>query len=312
MNRLQKKCLIASLSFHGLLILVLLFGAALMPEPQESTFKPITLYDPSKISDLPTSGSGTETPTPPAAPPAQPKTQPQSQPQTQPAPPAPKPPVEPRRSEPTKVTEEPVNTRIADKPQDHWYNIKSWVTSEPAPKPDVSNDETSDKPTKHKIVLTSTDVKKTARSRDEAVKAAADGEAKANQRRTAMAIASSLHSLSSDLSKGSSVSIPTDFGTSGQASVNYNDLIGTIYYNAWIVPTDLGDTTSTVIVKVTVARDGRVVSSHITQSSGNATLDRSVENALENVKFIEAFPPSFKEDERTFPIQFDPRNHRST
>ena len=94
MNRLQKKCLIAAIALHGLLLLILVFGAALMPEDKVSPATRITFFDPSKVTDGPTRGGGSSQPDQ-AQPPVVPVTQPQPpvsapvlpQPRPQPQPP---------------------------------------------------------------------------------------------------------------------------------------------------------------------------------------------------------------------------------
>ncbi len=45
MDRLQKKCILASTTFHAGLLMKLLFGSALRPSPAETaTFMPISVY----------------------------------------------------------------------------------------------------------------------------------------------------------------------------------------------------------------------------------------------------------------------------
>jgi TonB family protein len=100
-------------------------------------------------------------------------------------------------------------------------------------------------------------------------------------------------------------------GGSGPASVNYNDLIASKYYNAWVVPPGL-DSGATVKVSVTISRDGSVVSSRIIKSSGDRLLDESIRGALDSVQFIEAFPDSFRESQRTVTINFNPQIKQQT
>ncbi len=51
MNRTQKKCIIVSASFHALLVLVLVFGSALMPKKEEDTsFKRINVFSADAVS----------------------------------------------------------------------------------------------------------------------------------------------------------------------------------------------------------------------------------------------------------------------
>ena len=73
MNRVQKKCLIVSAALHVLLLGVILFGAALMPEDRSAPFKPIKLYSLANVTDAPSSGGSpnvVSAPLPPAPEPA--------------------------------------------------------------------------------------------------------------------------------------------------------------------------------------------------------------------------------------------------
>jgi colicin import membrane protein len=300
MTRLQKKCFIASSAFHGLLILVLLFGAALMPEPPENTFQPITFYDPSKVSDLLTSGSGVPTP---AMPPPQPNRA---------TPPAAKPPVEPpapRHVEVPKPIEEPPKPKIAEKPAEHWYEFK-WTKPKTESKTDLAKEEPTQKP-KHKIVFDSSDLKPKERSRDDSAKAAQDSETNAERRRAAQQFAEAFRTISKQMSTSTLVDMPSDAGLAGEVSVNYRDIIASKYYNAWVAPSELDDaSTPVVIARVTIARSGDVISAHVIQSSGNAAMDRSIENVLQTVTFIEPFPAGSKDQERTVTIKFNLQTKR--
>jgi TonB family protein len=66
-----------------------------------------------------------------------------------------------------------------------------------------------------------------------------------------------------------------------------------------------------VVVSVTIDRDGNVMSGHITKHSGNAAMDRSIENTLEKVTFIEPFPAGSKDQQRTYTIKFNLQAKRS-
>jgi TonB family protein len=96
-------------------------------------------------------------------------------------------------------------------------------------------------------------------------------------------------------------------------TVNYRDLIASKYYNAWSAPADLDDaTTPVVIVSVTISRNGDVINYHVIKSSGNAAMDRSIQNVLQTVTFIEPFPASSHDQERTVTIRFNLHTKRAT
>ena len=67
-----------------------------------------------------------------------------------------------------------------------------------------------------------------------------------------------------------------------------------------------------VEVRVTISRDGRVVGAHVVRPSGNKLMDRSVANALENVTFIQPFPESSTQQEKTVTIEFNLQAKRQT
>ena len=79
-----------------------------------------------------------------------------------------------------------------------------------------------------------------------------------------------------------------------------------IYYRTWVVPDGLTDDNVKTEVSVTIARDGTVVSSRITRSSGNAAVDRSVQVTLDRVKRVAPLPDDAKENQRTVTISFKP------
>ena len=285
MNRTQKKCLIASTAFHGSLVLLLIFGSALMPEDRPAASNRITVLDLSKITDGPTRGgsSGPTDTQPPAAPP--PVAPPQPPVVSQPSLPQP-PQQQPQRQEQPK----PVARQ-----QD--------FTPAPAQRPDTE----SFKPAKPKTVqqddFTPVDrppVKQVA-SNDTAADAKARAAAE-RQQRIASQIKSGIGHLSSSLSKDTAVQISSG-ADGGAAAANYGDIVRSTYYDAWTQPASV-DASATVIVKVTIARDGHVVSHEILRPSGNPIMDRSIENTLDNVTFIAPFPDGSNDTERPYTIKF--------
>jgi TonB family protein len=284
MTRTQKKCLIASAAFHGSLVLLLVFGSALMPEDRPSPANRITFFDPSKVTDGPTQGGGSESVA--AQPPLAPA------PIASPQPPVSQPVLPPQpQSQPT--------------PQPPPVARQQDFTPAPTPKPDAE----AFKPVKPKPVeqdeFTPVDhppVKQVA-SND----AAADARAKAiadNQRRIANQINRGIGRLSSSLGKDTAVQISSG-GDGGEAAANYRDVVASIYHAAWNQPASLNDDSASVVVSVTIGRDGRVLHHEITKPSGNPVMDRSIENTLDNVTDIAPFPEGSKDAERTYSITFN-------
>lgn len=324
MDRLQKKCFIATASLHGLLVGVLLFGSALMPASrEESNVKLFTAYDASKVSDL-LSGSGepdVQTPAAPAAP-----ANPQPKPAEQTPPPAPKAPVEPPKVQKTAPPPEPakVEPPKVEPPKVH-PNVRSEIPdlkpekAEKKPKLSAADlaivkPTNTHKPTRKPHPLNPSDLRQTTSNSDESQQAAHDAAVaadKARRRRAEREVASTFRSLRSGLSTSTLVTMPPGVGTSGD-SVNYSDLIYSKYYNAWIFPPGLDENTPAVTVTITITRDGNVKSARITGHSGNGLMDKSVQRVLELVTFIEPFPDSFTESERTVKLVFDPKAKRQT
>ena len=59
-----------------------------------------------------------------------------------------------------------------------------------------------------------------------------------------------------------------------------------------------------VLFKVTIARDGTVISAHIVTPSGDPNVDAAIQRMLDRVTFIAPFPESMTENEKTYPINF--------
>src|SRR5437016_14598533 len=92
MNRLQKKCLIASLALHALLCLILLVGPAFLSSNHKGVDRPTLEVIPSKIVDSLFSGGGNPNANPPAAQKVVEPTPPAQQTETRLPDPTPKPP----------------------------------------------------------------------------------------------------------------------------------------------------------------------------------------------------------------------------
>jgi TonB family protein len=59
-----------------------------------------------------------------------------------------------------------------------------------------------------------------------------------------------------------------------------------------------------VEARVVIARDGRVVSSVVTQSSGNQQADELVTQVLKSVTHVPPFPVGVQDDKKTFVLSF--------
>jgi TonB family protein len=211
--------------------------------------------------------SGVKNATPPAP---QPIVQPQPQ-QTQPAPPAPKP-VEPT---PTLA-----------------HRIENLFTPELKPEPEKQTPKGIDN-SSHKIQPNLTKV----------VRNAPKNSKPDNSRQKLKAIDSALANLRHNLSSATEITMP---GDSSVAYANYASVVKSVYDAAWTLPDTIAKDEN-ITVSVTIANDGTVISAHLVTPSGDAPADDSVQQTLDRVKFVRAFPEGTTDKERTYTIVFNPQ-----
>jgi outer membrane biosynthesis protein TonB len=135
MNRLQKKCFIASVLAHASLVLVLLVGPAFLPHnPPLSDDLPLLEFIPLKTTDDLISGGGNPNANsaprplepPPVQPQPQPPVQPASPPERKPEPAPPKPEPRPAQPVPDEPSLEPANKQKKE------FNLKPIVRKSPS------------------------------------------------------------------------------------------------------------------------------------------------------------------------------------
>jgi periplasmic protein TonB len=78
-------------------------------------------------------------------------------------------------------------------------------------------------------------------------------------------------------------------------------------YEAWLQPGGLSASGLTAEAEIRVERDGRVTRRRLTQPSGNAVMDASVQRALDEVDRLPALPAEFREKYVDIPIVFQLR-----
>ena len=295
MNRVQKKCLLASLALHALLCVILLVGPAFLSSNQKNGDHPTLQVIPSKIVDSLFSGGGNPKANPPAAqkvveppPPVQPT-------ETLPPEPAPKPPqIKEQAVEERKPVVEKTKPETVEKPAPQKSGIK------------VSNTvvkRTSEKDKEDKVRA---EAEAKAKSQAEAKareKAAADARRRAAQQMEAR-LNGAFESLSKNLSSGTTIE---PLGPTGEAYADYGQVVKSYYDQAWIDPEDVSEDAATVKVKVVIRRDGTVTLDSIQKRSGVPTLDKSVQNALDRVRLrgLPPFPEGAKESQRIYIINFN-------
>jgi TonB family protein len=272
MNRLQKKCFLATTGFHLLLLVILFVGPAFFWAREKPDDTPVLDMIPANLVDAASTGVQNARPLPPA--PASVV----SQPQPPPTPPAPKPVVQPAtvpiptlaermekffKPEPAKPVPAPAET------QPHTPKVNLTLTTRPVPK----NTSPPNKTTPDNI----------------------------------KAVNSALRALRANLSSSTTIDM---LGNSSVAAANYAQVVKSIYEQAWTPPDDTASDDANVKVRVTIASDGTVISAQVIAPSGDASVDASVRNTLERVQFIEPFPSGSTDKERTYIINFNLKSKR--
>ena len=285
MNRLQKKCLIATAGCHLLLVLVIIFGAAFFTSHEKPDDTQLLTVIPANLIDA-AFNSGVKAAQLPAAKPVVQPPAPQPTPTPpQPTPPPPKPVVTP----PTLV--EKVEKFFKPEP-------KKVPTEDLKP---VDNTEPTPKTHKIKVDLTKPVVRNTPKVTPDTSEADAREAAKEAKRR-AKAIANAARAIKENSSSATTVEMP---GTGSVSYANYASVVKSVYEQAWAPPDDTSSDDANTRVSVTISRDGSVITSRILDASGDARVDDSVRRTLDRVTFVAPFPDGAKEKERTFIINFN-------
>ncbi len=286
MNRFEKKCFIGSAAFHGLLLVVFFFGSAFLSSKPPTDMGPVAEFvNPGAAA----TGGG---PPPPVQP--------------QPAPPA-KPPepvkeIEPEPSKPREVKR--------DTPKETEKERGALPVPVKTDKKDTSKQLTKPKPlvnttvTKRSNVVDKAAVRLAQLQRENDAREAREARERRNQ--AISDVNDILSGVNSGVSRTPVVS-PGGVGSlgGGAAAGRYGDGLKAIYDSKWILNADMYNDETAATVKVTVRRDGTVVSATITKSSGNAAFDRSVKSALNAVSRVLPFPSEMKDVEQEFTWKFE-------
>jgi TonB family protein len=277
MNRLQKKCFIATTGFHLLLLLILFVGPAfLAPGDRFKNLQTIDVIPPNIVEGaLARGGTPNATPPPPMSQTPAPPTQPQPQPQ---------------RAQPEKIVRpEPVKDIKPTNPDPDSLEIK---TEKKPRKPEVSTTIVTRKPNSRTPVKTPANSDADAQKRER------------TERR--QAFNSTIQSLRDSLSSSTSVGIP---GEGGEAYAGYDVIVQSIYqarYDQELLGAGgIAGNHAEVEVSVTIARNGDVISTRIVNPSENSALNKLVQRVLDKVTFVRPFPAAAKDQQRTFTIVFE-------
>ena len=289
MNRLEKKCFMASAGIHGGLLLLLFVAPLIWVSKRQEVSLPMLTFIPSQLIDGAMAAGGNPaverppTGSPPVqqqavAPPAPPVevTRPDPEPETKPHP--------DQRAKPTKTEPAPVERKPV-----------KVATAEPAE---------SRKPTRHKIQLSfERDPGASKRKAEAAARARAEN-ARNAQRKFTERLNSVVGAIGQGVSSSTSIDIP---GPGGAAYADYSQWVMKVYHDAWTMPNNLSNDSLSATATVVIRRDGSVESFKVTDRSGHTAFDASVKR-LENVSFVARFPDGALDDKRQFVIKFQPRS----
>ncbi|MDE3066526.1 MAG: TonB family protein [Verrucomicrobiota bacterium] len=281
MNRLQKKCFVATVGLHLLLLVLLVVGPAFFAPREKPDDLPVLDVIPARLIDAQVI-SGVRNARPPA-----PTTPPAPQPVVTPPPPAPRREVQPPRPpEPKRVEKPEPVPEVVKTPAPEPRRVEKRVRPE-------HKIEINTKLTTRVEVIHST----SAQSRNNLRQQEQHQEQLRQQ-----AFQSAIQNLRHSFSPSTTVDMP---GNSSVAYANYAAVVKSVYERAWIPPDNAQNDEANVKVTVTIARDGTVVSARIIGPSDDPGVDASVQRTLERVKFIAPFPEGSTEKERTYTINFN-------
>jgi TonB family protein len=280
MDRLQKKCVVASTGFHLLLALILIIGPAFLAPKSKVDEMPVLDFVPLKTVDALVSGGGNPDARPPSAPPKPVEV-------TPPVPPAPA---------PVKETEPPKDPVKAAPPTKLEPESLEPTTEPKARKPKISTD----------LVTRTHDPQADAKARAEAeARDAADA-----RRRLARQIGKAAEHIGNAVSGGTDIELKGP-GGGGVPYANFKQAVRSVYQRAWVVPDDVNNDEATTVASVTIARDGTVLAARIIQRSGDRLVDESVQATLDRVKYAAPLPDDAVENQRTVTINFNVKAKRS-
>jgi len=288
MNRLQKKCFVASAGVHLLLALILFIGPAFIPSRPKPEDLPTLDFVPVKTVDELISGGGNPKAKPVAALPAQPPPQPQ-----------------PAAAPPPKPQPEPARPKPEPEPPKEVAPASQEDSLEPAKERQPKKIEISTK-----LVTRKRDDNADSKQAREETQAREQAKAVADARhRLARQIGRLADHIDSELSGGTTVELKGP-GGGGLPYANWRAAIKSAYEKAWLLPDGVADEEATTAASVTIARDGTVLSHEITHLSGDSVVDRSVQATLDRVLQVQPLPETSKDERRTVVINFSVKAKR--
>ena len=308
MNRFQKKCLIVSASLHGFLVLVLVFGSAFFVAKEKPVVQSRLQFVPSIDVENALAGGGgnpniARTDDVQKGSPDAPKQLMNPPPQL-----VVPPPVQPRPIDPPPPNPEPKRAE------------KKVQTPKPAPTPSPKKPipKPVEKPAPIRPRIDLSELKPVKRRAEDKRKEEAEAEAREAARREAAAntarqkLLSQIGKATESMQRGFASGTKVDVGgPGGEAYASYGSLVQAVYEDAWKIFQDLNDDDAVAVVRVTIARSGRVLEARFLKRSSSSSMNKSVQRAMDGVKDIgRPFPDFIKDAERSFTIEFNLKANR--
>jgi outer membrane biosynthesis protein TonB len=273
MNRLQKKCVIASTGVHLLLVVILFVGSGFFSgsKRNENAQELQFLFVPDILTANGPSGGGNPKAAPPAARPSLPA---------------------PRTPEST-----PEKVKDPDPPKDRETRTEKATTTDP------NSYEKKKKLTAQDLKM----VNKGSKTSKSTKKSSSDDQQQkeANARKQTSDL---IRQMAGGLSGSSATKVDDSFGPGGggPSYASYASRVQMVYLDAWAAPEDASSDSAMAEVSVTIRSDGTVVTSKFLSRSGDAQVDSSVQRTLNRVNTMgRPFPEGMKEKERTYILHFD-------
>jgi TonB family protein len=331
MNRLQLKCFMVSTALHGLMAIALLVGMGLSATHHVPDDLPMLEVIPSRLIDEALAGGGD--PRPPGPPPSQatpvkpaentalpPVAQPPAAPESKPvSTPVITPPPKPKPAQPQNIIDQEEDKLPL--PDSKPPKVQKPVVNSDEPTPETTKKDSAAKPKKSMELKRTTlaavsgkSVKEEqAKEQQEAADRAAESARVAAVNAWRDQLGNAVGSIRRNLSSATTIEVGGGGvgGTGGEAYAGYGLVIRSIFDRAWRDPEEVEDLKLSVRTKIVIARSGKVLSTDIVQRSGNAAMDKSVQQALDRVRQVPAFPAESHDAERVFYINFNLKAKRS-
>jgi TonB family protein len=282
---LQKRCVIGTAGIHLLLLTILIFGPAFFnqqPKTDNTVLDviPANLVDAALNSGVRDAQAPQPAPAPAVIPPSLLR-----------PPPLPAPTPEPKAVEPPQPAEVPTPSLL-----DKFRELFKPTPPTPTVTPDMKRVEKPEK-SHDDIKVNLTKVTRKDFSKNNPTP---------QNTSDARAISTALRSLSHSLSSATRIDMP---GNASAAYANYATVVKSVYERAIVsnLPDQIGGNNEHALVKVTIARDGTVISATIVSPSGDSVWDNAVQRTIDQVTFVAPFPEGATEDQRSYTIDFNPQ-----